>query len=201
MLNIGLLAPGAGEYYIGEVASSAEDYYTGRGESAGRWVGSLAAEINLVGEVDPDQFRAVLAGRDPGSGEQLVHRKAPRPAESLTVDADQSFDVLQAASALGVSGQYVRRLLQDGDRYTTDLAAAGDATVAPPKHYLHGERHRTKGEFGPVPWSVTGAELRRRRRRVWRSGPRLLIRTGPVRHRRSCVSPRMTARVVRWRRG
>ena len=49
MLNIGLLAPGAGEYYIGEVASSAEDYYTGRGESAGRWVGSLAQEIGLAG--------------------------------------------------------------------------------------------------------------------------------------------------------
>jgi len=161
MLNIGLLAPGAGEYYIGEVASSAEDYYTGRGESAGRWVGSLAKEINLVGEVDPDQFRAVLAGRDPHTGEQLVHRKSPRSAESLVVDAEQSFDVLQAASTLGVSGRYVRRLLQDGDRYTADLAAAADTTVAPPKHYLIGERHRTKGEFGPEPWSVTGAELRR----------------------------------------
>jgi len=46
--------PGAGEYYIGEVASSAEDHYTGRGESAGRWVGSLAKEIGLKGEVDPD---------------------------------------------------------------------------------------------------------------------------------------------------
>ena len=32
VLNIGLLAPGAGEYYIGEVATSAEDYYTGKGE-------------------------------------------------------------------------------------------------------------------------------------------------------------------------
>ena len=45
MLNIGLLAPGAGEYYIGQVATSAEDYYTGRGETAGRWVGSLAEEV------------------------------------------------------------------------------------------------------------------------------------------------------------
>ena len=75
MLNIGMLAPGAGEYYIGSVASSAEDYYTGHGESAGRWVGSLAEEMGLRGEVDRDDFRAVLAGRDPHTGEQLVtHR-------------------------------------------------------------------------------------------------------------------------------
>ncbi len=39
MLNIGKLAAGAGEYYAREVASSAEDYDAGRGETAGRWVG------------------------------------------------------------------------------------------------------------------------------------------------------------------
>ena len=86
MLNIGLLAPGAGEYYIGEVASSAEDYYTGRGESAGRWVGSLAAEVGLAGEVAPEDFRAVLAGRDPRSGEQLVHRKAAGSADTTAIE-------------------------------------------------------------------------------------------------------------------
>jgi len=42
MLNIGRLSPGAAEYYVGEVATAAEDYYTGRGEAKGRWVGSLA---------------------------------------------------------------------------------------------------------------------------------------------------------------
>ena len=160
MLNIGLLAPGAGEYYIGEVASSAEDYYTGRGESAGRWVGSLSAEMGLRGAVEPEDFRSVLAGCDPRTGEHLVHRKAPRTSDSLTVDPDQVFDVLQAASALGVSGQYVRRLLQDGDRYSTELASR-DAAVAPPKHYLVGERRGTRGASGPAPWSVSGAELHR----------------------------------------
>ena len=105
MLNIGLLAPGAGEYYIGEVATSAEDYYTGRGETAGRWVGSLAEEVGLRGEVSPDDFRAVLAGLDPFTGEQLVHRKASASPKTGEIRSDRSFDVLQAASALGVSGQ------------------------------------------------------------------------------------------------
>ena len=124
MLNIGLLAPGAGEYYIGEVATSAEDYYTGRGETAGRWVGSLAEEVGLRGEVSPDDFRAVLAGLDPFTGEQLVHRKASASPKTGEIRSDRSFDVLQAASALGVSGQYVRRLLQEGDRYSEQLAGA-----------------------------------------------------------------------------
>ena len=35
MLNIGKLSPGATEYYVGEVATSAEDYYSGRGEHPG----------------------------------------------------------------------------------------------------------------------------------------------------------------------
>ena len=51
VLNIGRLGPGAREYYVGEVATSAEDYYTGRGEAKGRWVGSLRETLGLDGEV------------------------------------------------------------------------------------------------------------------------------------------------------
>jgi len=60
VVSIGLLAP-AGEYYIGEVASSAEAYYTRRGASVGRWVGSRAAEIGLSGGVAAEDCRSVLA--------------------------------------------------------------------------------------------------------------------------------------------
>lgn len=168
VLNIGLLAPGAGEYYIGEVATSAEDYYAGRGESAGRWVGSLAQEIGLQGQVDAEDFRSVLAGRDPRSGEQLVHRKAARSAETPSIDPDQIFDAMQAAALLGVSGRYVRRLLEDGHRYTEQLASDPEVDVVAPKKYLLGERMRDPDPgpdelkpTGPVPWRVTGAELAR----------------------------------------
>lgn len=187
MLNIGLLAPGAGEYYISEVASSAEDYYTGRGEGAGRWVGSLSMEIGLRGEVDPDHFRAVLAGRDPLSNEQLVHRKPPGSPEVPRFDPNQSFDVLQAASALGVSGRYVRRLLEDGDRYAEQLESSDGAEVAVPKKYLLGERSRDAGrdpdlpkEMGPVPWRISGTELTRfigsRQEKKFRPGYDLTLR-------------------------
>lgn len=46
--------------YVGEIATSAEDYYLGHGEAPGRWVGPLAAEMGLDGEVDPEQFRTLL---------------------------------------------------------------------------------------------------------------------------------------------
>lgn len=185
MLNIGLLAPGAGEYYIGEVASSAEDYYTGRGESAGRWVGSLAAEIGLSGEVNPDHFRAALAGRDPFSGEQLVHRKATVARSADAVIPSETLDVLQAASFLGVSGQYVRRLLADGQRYAEQLAAGPGADIAPPKKYLVGERLRGGSDVlhaapGPAPWRISGAELVRfaesRQEKKYRPGYDLTLR-------------------------
>ena len=57
------LRPGGGEYYVREVASSAEDYYLGRGEAPGRWVGSLATEMGLDGETATHLFdRAEEAG-------------------------------------------------------------------------------------------------------------------------------------------
>src|SRR4051812_10444189 len=72
VLNIGKLSPVATEYYIGEVATSAEDYYSGRGEATGRWVGSLAAELGLSGTVDPEHFRRILQGKHPFTGDYLV---------------------------------------------------------------------------------------------------------------------------------
>ena len=48
MLNIGRLSPGAADYYLGEIASSAEDYYTGRGETPGRWVGSNMTAADAI---------------------------------------------------------------------------------------------------------------------------------------------------------
>lgn len=178
MLNIGLLAPGAGEYYIGEVATSAEDYYTGRGETAGRWVGSLAKEMHLEGAVEPDHFRAVLAGCDPLSGEQLVERStSPRPTVFVG-DPDKSFDVLQTAAFLGVSEQYVRRLLQEGDRFVAEQIESDE--VAPPRAYLVGTRVSVPKQKGPDEWRVTGAELQRlvlsRSQRKYRPGFDLTLR-------------------------
>ena len=91
MLNIGRLDPGAAEYYVGEMATSAEDYYTGSGEAVGRWVGSLRADLGLEGEVDPEHFRNLLAGRHPHTGEVLLAAKGSRQrAQSRNPTTDRS---------------------------------------------------------------------------------------------------------------
>lgn len=112
MLNIGKLRVGAAEYYIGELAHSAEDYYLGHGEAAGRWVGSLATEMGLTGEVDPDHFRSLLEGHHPLTGEHLAIRRV-KEARTSQADPDDWLTVADASVQLGVSDRFVRRLLQD----------------------------------------------------------------------------------------
>ncbi len=138
MLNIGKLRPGGGEYYVREVASSAEDYYLGRGEAPGRWVGSLAAEMGLEGEVDPEHFRALLDGRHPLTGEQLVDPPHAKARHVSTRPEDEWLTAEEAAAQLGVTATFVRRLLRTGT--------------------LEGEKARAEAT-GRVAWRVQRAQV------------------------------------------
>ncbi|MGH9153693.1 MAG: MobF family relaxase [Acidimicrobiales bacterium] len=160
MLNIGRLSPDAAEYYIGEVATSAENYYTGRGESEGRWVGSLADTLGLSGSVAPEDFRAVLDGRHPKTGERLVRSRtgAPRavslvgPNQASLFDGD-TLDVARVAARLKVSSGRVWQLLWAGQR----------AAVTPdsrPSRYLTGTKVPRADHRGET-WLVPRAEVER----------------------------------------
>jgi conjugative relaxase-like TrwC/TraI family protein len=65
-------------YWLAAVREGDDDYYTKPGEAPGEWIGSLAEELGLAGEVDGDDYHAALAGVDPKSGKTLVARPAPR---------------------------------------------------------------------------------------------------------------------------
>ncbi len=182
MLNIGKLSSGAAEYYIGEVASAAEDYYAGHGEAAGRWVGSIARELGLEGEVDPDQFRRVLNGQHPFADGYLVSsqgsasRARARDASGHAPDniLAERVDTLRAAAHLGVSRRYVTGLLSEGDAYRTKLAVACEGEEVPePSAYLLGEKADGNGRYGSASWSVTRDELERfvERRRESKARP------------------------------
>ncbi len=170
MLNIGKLTPGAAEYYVGEVASSAEDYYTGRGEAKGRWTGSLRETLGLHGEVDPEHFRRVLLGLDPHTGEHLVSaqgsagragRQRPSATNGNPVAGDTAVDTARAAAALGVSTRYVRMLLEAGERYREALDEAGpNDKVEEPRSYLIGHRSEDPTPGGPR-WEVPRTEIDR----------------------------------------
>jgi len=65
-------------YWLNAVAKGGEDYYTKPGEAPGEWIGELADELGLSGQVDAEGYTAVLDGVDPTSGNQLVRRPETR---------------------------------------------------------------------------------------------------------------------------
>jgi conjugative relaxase-like TrwC/TraI family protein len=68
-------------YWLAAVAEGGEDYYTKPGEAPGEWIGELAGELGLLGQVDAAGYGAILEGRDPRSGEQLVKRPPTKVRE------------------------------------------------------------------------------------------------------------------------
>jgi conjugative relaxase-like TrwC/TraI family protein len=95
VLSIGKLGHGQEGYYLHTVAEGVEDYYVGRGEVPGRWLGTMTSELGLNGQVGAEDLRQVLAGRDPISGERLARAGNRRvPGFDLTFCAPKSVSVL-----------------------------------------------------------------------------------------------------------
>ncbi len=99
MLNIGRMGPGSHDYYLNEVAAGLEDYYLGRGEAPGRWLGHGLDDVGLEAGslVSREQLQAVLAGQHPDSGEQLARHPARQvPGFDLTFRAPKSVSMVWA---------------------------------------------------------------------------------------------------------
>ena len=99
MLSIGKLSVGREGYYLDMLAASRDEYYLHPAETPGVWHGTLAGVLGLGGLVDPDAFRAVLAGCDPHTGEALVAnagRSGRVTGYDLTFSAPKSVSLLWA---------------------------------------------------------------------------------------------------------
>ena len=109
MLSIGKLTVEQSRYYERQVAQGHDDYYSGRGESPGRWTGGGAETLRLGGRVDDDGFMALMDGRDPGSGERLkrVGGRSKVAAFDLTFSAPKSVSVLFAVGEPALAGALV----------------------------------------------------------------------------------------------
>jgi hypothetical protein len=66
------------EYLISSVALSIDEYYAGVGESPGVWAGRWAEALGLSGVVEADQLRALVDGKHPTSGADLLAGSRPR---------------------------------------------------------------------------------------------------------------------------
>ena len=97
-------------YYTEIVATGIEDYYAGRGEAPGEWLGGGAAALGLSGRVDAEALEAVMDCVDPGSGEQLR-----RPMkEGAVTGFDLAFSAPKSVSVLfGVADEGVSRTVRD----------------------------------------------------------------------------------------
>ena len=78
MLGVTKIGARNAGYWLAAVRDGEEDYYTKPGEAPGYWLGSLAGELGLAGEVDGEDYGAILAGQDPLSGRTLVARPERR---------------------------------------------------------------------------------------------------------------------------
>ncbi len=98
MLSIARLGVTSGaEYYLDKVANNVDDYYLGRGEAPGHWIGTMAEQLGLVGQVDAASLPNLLAGRS-ATGEPLGARLSAdrRPGYDLTFSAPKGVSLLWA---------------------------------------------------------------------------------------------------------
>jgi conjugative relaxase-like TrwC/TraI family protein len=110
MLSIGKIALGQHRYYEQQVARGGVDYYSGRGEAPGEWVGTGADTHGLAGAVNGTQFGALIAGLDPRDPAVRLRASTQDPkvaALDLTFSAPKSVSVLFAIAPEQVSGELV----------------------------------------------------------------------------------------------
>jgi conjugative relaxase-like TrwC/TraI family protein len=69
-LPVKALKAGQEAYWLDQIARNREAYFSGRGESPGRFVGNAAHASCLEGLASAEQVRAIFQGLDPATGEQ-----------------------------------------------------------------------------------------------------------------------------------
>jgi conjugative relaxase-like TrwC/TraI family protein len=68
-LPVKALKAGQESYWLDQIARNREEYFSGRGESPGRFVGGAAAAAGLEGIASSEQVQAMFQGLDPATGE------------------------------------------------------------------------------------------------------------------------------------
>jgi conjugative relaxase-like TrwC/TraI family protein len=71
-LGVTPLRVGQEAYWLEQIARDRCEYYSGKGESPGWWLGSLADRAGLDGEASEEAVHRLFAGQNPVTGEQRV---------------------------------------------------------------------------------------------------------------------------------
>jgi conjugative relaxase-like TrwC/TraI family protein len=113
MLSVSPVYDSAGfhgvRYYLEVVANSRDDYYTGRGEAPGVWLGGGTSALGLSGRVDPEDYLSVMYGRRPDAEGRVLEHASSRKTLGwdLTFNAPKGLSLLWAVGDPDV-GQAIR---------------------------------------------------------------------------------------------
>ena len=139
VLTIGKLGSSAGqlEYYERQVAAGVEDYYAGRGEVPGVWLGAGVEGLGVAvgSRVEREGFMALMRGCHPVDGSLLrsMGRSSTVAALDLTFSAPKSVSVLFAVA---------------GGEVLPALVEAHERAVAAAVVFLEREACRTRRGHG-----------------------------------------------------
>ncbi|MGH8870974.1 MAG: MobF family relaxase [Acidimicrobiia bacterium] len=123
----------AGRYYTERLPS----YYLDGAEPPGRWWGQAAGRLGLEGVVDEDAFLAVMAGRDPATGEDLGRRYG----EGSVKGYDATFSAPKSVSVLFAFGD---------DRVREQVSVAHDRAVAGVLGWIEDHAHTRLRQHGHI---------------------------------------------------
>jgi conjugative relaxase-like TrwC/TraI family protein len=127
VLSRGKVTPATVSYYTDEVAAGLEDYYAGRGEAVGHWVGHGSAAAGLSGEVSPEQLARLFQAVHPDTGEALGAAYTVRADADRVTGWDLTFSAPKSLSVLWALG---------GGEVGMAAKEAHDAAVAAGLEYL-----------------------------------------------------------------
>ena len=136
VMSKGALTAAQAETYYEEKYSQ-DDYYTEKQRVVGQWFGRGAEELGLSGEVATEDFRAVLRGLRPASGEVLVHKA--NGYDDRRAGWDATFNAPKSVSIQGLVGddhrliethrQAVSRALEELEQYALSRRRGGSEWV------------------------------------------------------------------------
>ncbi|MBW3651607.1 MAG: relaxase domain-containing protein, partial [Actinobacteria bacterium] len=114
-------------YYTDEVARGLEDYYAGRGEAPGYWIGAGSEHEDLRGEVSAEELARLFAARHPRTGDSLGAPYGVREGADRVTGWDLTFSAPKSVSTLWAVG---------GGDIGLEVRDAHEAAVAAAMDYL-----------------------------------------------------------------
>ncbi len=141
VMSKGALSAGQAETYYQEKYSE-DDYYTESHRVTGEWYGKAAETLGLRGAVSEEDFRAILRGTRPGSGEVLVSAAAGRDERRAGWDA--TFNAPKSVSIQALVGEDARLLA--AHRHAVERALSEIEKFAQARRH-RGQEWVTTGNF------------------------------------------------------